>query len=313
MRNVVWLFLFWTYTAHAADMRLLSPNQGEPALVLRGGEFEVRATEQSQVALVSGDLRVPLAGVWSRNGTLCLVRVPEDMLPGKYAIEVGGATNYNAVFVYNEIPRRYSIACVPASTGPSPAALKEIVQLINSSGAALALFLGPLTSSGSAEDLKLAAEALRGCSAPTLTTPGADDIARGEYGHYFGSGWHGVRFGEDAYLSLNSADLVPLDELGQGPAEIQRFRRINRSARWTIAFTGRLSRRSALRTLLTLYTDDPADFVLSNDGLLRRKGFDAIAINSTPAPLPAAENGILLVEIGESGPTLPQAAAREQE
>ncbi len=311
MHNLVPVVVACICLAHAGNAEILSPNQGEPALVLRGGEFSVRATEKSDLALVSGDLRVPLEGTWSRGDTQCIVRAPENVLPGKYAIECGGATNHNAVFVYDEFPRRYTIVCVPAVALSDEGALQETIHRINASGAALAIFLGTLSKSGAKEELERAAEALRGCAVPTLVTPGPSDIAGGGYERYFGDGWHGTRFGEDAYLSLNSADLVPMDELGQGPAEIQRFRRMNRAARWTVAFTNRLSTLTSTRILLTLFVDDPADFVLSNDGLLRRKGFDPIPIGVAPAALPETETGILLVEIGEAGPILVEAATQE--
>ena len=275
----IFILLIVVVSSHAyprdLDGRLgpiLSPNNARPALVLKGGSFEVQARSRVELQLTSDAAPLPIETIWVRlpNGIFQgTSKLPPDVAPGTYALETNTKdfedTNRRSVYVYEEFPETYRIAHLSnlragAESGRDENVLRSITA-INVSKAAIVLITGDLTDGGTPEQFVRALDLLNECGAPTFVCPGPAEIVSERALEYLGPTPFAFRFGPDGYLGHFTAESSGWDPTGAS-GRLHRLRRLIRSARWSVGFTNRYDPHGNVRDHLVLFRDDPLDFLI---------------------------------------------------
>jgi hypothetical protein len=268
--------LFWLASALAcarsADGRLavlLAPNSTQPAIVSRGGELEVLLRENAELRLESASgsyglraaLAQPFRGLLRVQATLSA-----DAPAGAYTLIAKTASgedrNFRSVVVLDAPPDSYRVAVwtnlrVGADPQHPDTPLFRVTARINAGHAVLVLVTGDLTVEGTPEQFRLALDLLNDCVAPTLVAPGPADFAAGRAQEFLGARPAAVPFGPDGYLLCPA----PVADLGEEAGRLHAERRRIRAARWSIG-AGLGLELGDLREPLTVFVDDPLDFVL---------------------------------------------------
>jgi predicted phosphodiesterase len=254
-----------------------TPNNGMPAMVLAGENFEVDAAAQATLHLAAGDgTRLAMYAEWNelpggRWRAVCTV--PASATPGAYALEAAAGENQDvtarAVYVMEEMPAYYVIAHLtdthvgsnrhPRSAG---AIFADLIAAVNESETTFAAITGDLTESGEPDEFRAFLDVLDTCAKPTFVVPGNHDRAGLHYAHFFGPMTYRFRFGDDGYLAFDTKDFIMADELGGQDADLQRFRRELKASRWTVGLTHRYVQMMGMRSQLTLFVDNPLDALL---------------------------------------------------
>lgn len=255
---------------------IVTPNNGMPALVAHGQTFDVTLTRKSELALDNGAQVIALDAEWTGlpNGQiLARCAVPDSVPPGSYSLvsrsAAGDDRNVRAVFVYEAAPKNYTVAHIsdirigsPDHWSSSASIARRAFAVIGESGAALVLITGNLTENGTDEEFRNLLEALDSCALPTYVSPGIRDAGTIGYRRYFGNSTYAFTFGEDAYLSVNTAAHKIQLDTGNLHGRLRQLRRQIKSARWSIGFSHRSPAGSDLRTQLVLFSDSPLDFLI---------------------------------------------------
>jgi hypothetical protein len=258
--------------ARSADGRLavlLAPNSTQPAIVSRGGELDVILRENAELRLesASGSYGLRAAPAQPFRGLLRVRATLSAGAPaGAYTLIAKTASgedrNFRSVVVLDAPPESYRVAVwtnlrVGADPQHPDTALFRVSARINAGHAGLVLVTGDLTAAGTPEQFRLALDLLNDCAAPTLVAPGPADLASGRAQEYLGARPSAVPFGPDGYLLCPA----PLADLGGEAGRLYTERRRIRATRWSIAAGLDLELRD-LRGPLTVFADDPLDFVL---------------------------------------------------
>jgi len=299
-----------------------TPNDGMPALILQGGSFEIVANTRAELNLSGEQGTVQLEVHWNDlpGGQMKAVcRVPEQISPGAYAVHAvtGDHTDINvrSVFVLQEFPDRYTIAHVTDShigsdrhDRTSEAIFQDVINTVNSSGAAFALITGDLTENGDADQFARFIEILNTCTLPTFVCSGNHDRKDLNYENAFGPDAYMFWFGKDGYIGFDTKDFNVADDLRAQPGDLQVLRRAIKPARWAIGFSHRYEADMGMRAQLTLFVDDPLDWFIFGHWHRANKETEVTvpwsgATKSTPITVtPAAINGAMrLFEVGPSG------------
>lgn len=276
-------FLAVTAQARDADGRLdlvLSPNSAQPAIVVRGGTFNVVLREDSVLRLESAAgsfaLTTPAAKT-QRGFPVVEVTVPAEVPAGTYTLagskDDKTDRNYRSVVVLDEPLESYRIAVlsnlrVSADPERPDTDLYRTTGLMNGGGAALVLVTGDLTATGTPEQFRLALEILNDCHAPTLVAPGAMDFASGHVPEYLGAYPLAVPFGLDGVLLCSAPRAASGVEAGKLHLERRRIR----ASRWSIGAVPLLD-LGLVRDQLTVLVDDPLDAAVgAPTGVVRETG-----------------------------------------
>ena len=299
-----------------------SPHDGSPALVRRGETFPVMLTVRARLELRNGDASTPLAVAWAEplqglEHGICTV--PADAPVGLMALHAQTDsvedTCGRAVLVVDDFPTEYLVAHLSdwelggANHHPNDTAaiLARVIERVNASGAYFVLVTGDLTANGTDAEFRAALGLLDACILPTFVTPGANDVKQGRYTDYFGETLTRVfRFGEDAFLTYDTAQPNPLSDEDEQVADLYRLRRDTRAARWSIGFTHRIDPNQGMRGQLVLFADDPLDYLLFGSWhRANREGESRLPWGRTRIIVaPAAADGALrLIGIGQGGIT----------
>jgi len=267
-----------TAAARQADGTLgliWTPNNGVPAISGPGGEFSAVLRERLPLHLVAGETRIPLAVDWSElpgGFHMAACSVPEDAAPGAYALLAAGDTREEemprAVYLYESIPDYYVFAHISdthVGSGRHPRSSEEInrdvVQAVNESDAHFAIITGDLTENGTAEQFRSFLEILDEFTIPTFVCVGNHDRKDTNYQEFFGPLSYAFRFGPDGFLAFDTKDYYTADELGPQDGQLQILRREIKPARWSIGFSHRYEANMGMRSQLTLFVDDPLDYL----------------------------------------------------
>lgn len=283
---------------------ILSPHDGAPALVLRGGSFEAVLRERAELRLRSEGAPLALETAWrelpgDRVGATCTV--PMEAEAGVYRLEAvaesgsGSDGTGRSVFVYEAFPEQYRIAHV------GDAAVD--VAALNASGAELALFTGNLTERAEADEFRSFLKGLEGCTIPTFVSPGVHDGAGRTFERFFGPAIYAFKFGEDGFLCFDTKGSGAGDELGAEVGALQRLRRGIKASRWSIGFTHRYGPELGMRSQLVLFSDNPLDCLIVSHGPLNKAGegitgWGKTRVRGTPT---GSEGALRLFEIAPSG------------
>ena len=295
--------------ARDSDGRLYliqTPNNGMPAITVPGTTFTALITEKAELSLTENGEAYPLTAVWKRLPSglqKAHCQLPKNVPPGTYALKADTEklqdTNEHAVYVFDTIPEEYHIAHITDThigTQRHPrkdtAIIKDVINAVNASGATLALFTGDLTENGHEEQFQQFLSLLETCTMPTFVVAGNHDRQARHYELFFCKQTYAFQFGKDAYLGYDTKDYLIADDAREQNGLLYLYRRKIRSARWSIGFTHRYDLTMGIRAQLTLFVDDPLDYVLYGHYHRETDDQDGIPWGKTKIIMtPAAING----------------------
>ncbi len=252
------------------------PNNGVPTIIMPGQTFTAVLSHKSELSLRK-DKRswglecswVPLPG----DQICALCTAPETIAPGCYALqavsEYDEDVNERALYVVESFPEAYFIAHITDThigttrhSRPTADIIGDVMESVNASEASLALITGDLTENGTPEQFRAFLEILDACLLPTFVVSGNHDRLARHYELFFGPLTYGFQFGPDGYLGFDTKDFLVADALGPQDGALHRLRREIRSARWSIGFTHRYDLTMGMRAQMTLFVDDPLDYLI---------------------------------------------------
>ena len=253
-----------------------TPNNGIPAIAFPGTAFDVVLAAQGTVRLSGPGVSCDLATEWTPlpgGSARGRCTVPAETPPGTYSLEAaaGDQTDRNdrAVFVRESFPESYVLAQLTdthvgsdrAKRSPSEI-LRDALNVLNGSEAALVLITGDLTDGGEVAQFQEFLKALDISNLPTFVCPGNHDRQGLHYESFFGSNCYMYWFGRDGYLSFDTKDFMTADELDSQDADLEVYRRLIKPARWSIGFTHRYEPDMGMRSQIALFIDDPLDLLI---------------------------------------------------
>ena len=255
---------------------VLTPNNGVPALVTAGGVFRAELAQKASLSLVRDGNSRPITAEWHEipgGHVEAVCTVPADLAKGAYMLsaEISGSTDQNerSVWVWDRFPEYYVLAHLTdvhigrkdAAPGPE-LTLQKILENVNASDTVLTAITGDLTDTGSAEQFQEFLRLINTCTTPTIVCPGNHDRNADHYEKYFGPLTYRFTFGRDGYLAFDTKDYVTADDLGGQSGRLQEYRREIKPCRWSIGLTHRYEPTMGMRAQLTLFVDEPLDFLL---------------------------------------------------
>lgn len=256
---------------------LLTPNNGMPALVQEGATaFEATATAEAVLTLDTDVGSLPIAVTWTPlpgrqfRGQCAL---PQGLSTGLYTLRAAANgiddLNSRAIAVVPPPGDVYAIAHVSDThigsgrhKRSSSAIVRDVFTAVNASGAALCLITGDLTENGEPQQFRDFLSDLDTCAVPTFVCPGNHDRKDLNYEQFFGPLVYHFTFGRDAYLSFDTKDFVTAPDLGDQAGALETGRRAIKASRWSIGFSHRFEGSQGMRSQLTLFVDNPLDYLL---------------------------------------------------
>jgi hypothetical protein len=264
-------FLIALLPLHMADARseegalslIRNPNNGQPAIVVCGDQFTIRAHGEPDVFVETGGRLIELTAQWRKRPgghAEATVQIPPDFAPGLYSIvgildEVED-TQQRALLILDSAPSQYTIAHIP-SPGIASAQEASLAGAFEIQSPLFAIVTGDLTANGTADEYRTLLDWLNTSSIPTIVAPGQRDFDEGLYGEYFDSAPHMTQCGRDALLTIG--EIAPqLDEdLSGESAAYQLLRRAMKPARWSIGISGYAHAALNPRMQIVLFVDTP--------------------------------------------------------
>ncbi|MBI2435869.1 MAG: metallophosphoesterase [Candidatus Hydrogenedentes bacterium] len=317
---LLWLGLAAVAAAREDDGRLgllRTPNNGMPAIVQPGSTFVVETLEKAELSLLRDSARVPLGVTWKEAPGSRFrgeVSVPTHASAGAYALEAktNGSTDTTAraVFIVDAFPDYYVLAHLSDThigsdrhAQASEVIVGQVISAVNASEASLALVTGDLADQGTPEQFQKFLEVLDTCRVPTFVCPGNHDREGQNYENYFGPVTYSFLYGRDGYLAFDTKDFVIADEVGTQDGELQVMRRAIKPQRWSMGFTHRYDASMGMRAQLTLFVDDPLDYLFFGHWHRENTAEEAIVPWGTTkvSVVPAAIDGAYrLIDVTES-------------
>ncbi len=293
-----------------------TPNNGVPALLEKAGNFEALLTRRGALHLERDGQSIPLECAWNEQADgqfRAQCTVPASAAPGAYALrwtgDSGEDRNLRAVHVWDKFPEYYTIAHVTdthlGKRPDSEDANLRVFQAVNESEAVLTMVTGDLSEGGEMEQFQAVLRVLDSCRMPTFVCPGNHDRKDNNYALFFGSLCYAFRFSRDGYIAFDTKDYVTGSELGPQDGLLHHHRRAIKDARWAIGLTHRYESSQGMRSQLTLFVDDPLDYLLWGHRHRENAGDEkTVPWGTTPIRItPAAISGRWrLVDITEQGP-----------
>lgn len=295
-----------------------TPNNGIPALVVPGGAFEAVLAAKAELFLARDGQEWPLAAEWSElpggaMGARCAV--PAGLAPGPHALRAktdGKADeNLRSVWVFDAFPEEYYVVAHVSDTHigkeryerPSDDIIRDVIAAVNESEAALLFITGDLTEGGDPEQFRRFLALLDTSTLPSFVCPGNHDRQALHYEQFFGPMAYRFTFGRDGYLSFDTKDFMVADELGPQDGLLHLYRREIGPSRWSVGLTHRYEAMMGMRAQLTLFVDDPLDFILQGHTHQENEPGEAVPWGTTPLYIvPAAIDGRMrLLDVTEQG------------
>lgn len=239
------------------------PNNGQPAIVVRGESFTVRAQGQPDIFVDRDAQLIELTANWrplQAGQYEATVLVPAAFEPGLYTLvgildEVED-TQHRALLVLRDVPVRYYAAHIasPGIEAEQEASLKDAFR---SDDALLAIVSGNLTANGEADEFRTLLDWLNTSSIATVVVPGPHDSAQAQFGNYFDPAPRVITCGRDAFLTIGeTAPIVGEDALSDAGL-YQSLRQMIKPARWSIGISGYAPAAFSPRMQIVLFVDTP--------------------------------------------------------
>lgn len=259
---------------------IITPNEGVPVIARAGAQFEAVLTAQGELRLDGEEADVPLTATWEslpggRHKARCTI--PETAAPGAYALAYTGGQGEDrverAVWIIESYPETYTIAHlsdthVGSNRHPrsSTDIFRDMIQHVNGTDAAFVVITGDVTDGGEPSQFQDFLAILNTCAKPTFVCAGNHDRQALHYEQALGPLTYWFTFGEgdhqDGYLVFDTKDFCVASELDGQDALLQRYRRAIAGCRWRIGLSHRYEFDQGMRSQLTLYVDNPLDYLL---------------------------------------------------
>ncbi len=245
------------------------PNNGQPALVVRGESFEVRAQGEPDIFVDTGESLIDMAANWRRipgGNSEATIEIPGEFTPGLYNL-VGVLNEVEdiqrrALLVLEEVPDHYYIAHI-ASPGMEEAQEASLAGAFSGESPLFMVVTGDLTANGSADEYRTLLDWLNTSSIPTIIAPGKRDSAKGRFGDYFDSAPHLTHCGKDVILAIGETTPGVVEDVSVDAGAYQLIRRTMKPARWSIGISGYTSAELSPRMQIILFVDTPLNALIS--------------------------------------------------
>jgi len=310
---------------------IITPNNGVPAIVAPGGQFDIVLRQRADLELLNGNAGPALETDWAKlpGGRMrARCTVSADAKPGTYVVQATTGetsdTNKRAVFVCEKFPAYYVVAHltdthIGSNRHERPAAdiFRDAIGAVNATEAAFVVISGDLTENGRMEQFSAFMAILDECRLPTFVCPGNHDRQALNYESVFGPLTYGFLFGKDGYVVFDTKDFLTADDLDAQNAELEILREAIKPCRWSIGVTHRYEPAQSMRSQLILYIDDPLDHLMFGHWHVFHENDPRIAPwQTTPMTMtPATVNGyVRLYDISdkEVRPREPQRVAQTE-
>ncbi len=298
------------------------PNEGIPVVLAKGQDFRVISEEPGNLFLIDiTGKKIPLNPQWAEKESLgkwvakvWLEKGSSDENP--YSIQLVTKDNRvdineRAVWLFDGFYEYYTFAHVSdihiKSTDPSDensVIFEKIIDKINQSDAQFVLLTGDLTHNGSIDEMKTFLKLLNKFTKPTFVCAGNHDRAGDTYEQFFFTSMYAFRYSKDGFIIFDSREYRTADPWDEQDNVLYRYRRELKSSRWTFGVTHRYEFTMGMRTQLTLFVDDPVDFLLY--GHTHRENTKEESIlpwgKTKVSVVPACKDGFFRIfDIGEGG------------
>lgn len=260
---------------------LVMPRVGAPAVVAPGGVLRMVLNarhEQDQavptctltdVEDLAFSLKIVIDGPGD-GGTLCHVDLPNDVNPGMCRLRLDEADVVeNAVFVYQDPGAYYVFAHLSApAVKDSADAFREALAAANETEARFIVVTGPLTQTGTVEELSAVQDAVRAATLPVFVAGDSTDNSAGIYENVFPARPIVWRFGDDGYLLIPTTDRPTIgvawpEDGGRFDGAVAYWREALKPARWVVAAMPGYRPGAWFRLEQTLLADEPVAAIIT--------------------------------------------------
>ncbi|NLN91822.1 MAG: metallophosphoesterase [Candidatus Hydrogenedens sp.] len=293
------------------------PNNGRPVIATAGDAFEIILLEEAQLHLEREGLVFPLETNWRESRGKRVygeATLPADLPAGCYSLcgknsEIQDV-NLRSVYIVEALKESYAFAHITdMHTGTTRhkrsdrEILLELLGQVNESDADFSLITGDVTDHGTAEEFLSLLEILDTSRIPTFLAPGNHDRTDSNYADFFEHLTYAFQYGRDGYLSFDTKDYLIADEMNVQNSLLYLYRRELRPSRWSVGMTHRYDPDMGMRSQLTLFVDDPLDYLLVGHTHREARTGDQIPWGKTRLIMtPAAINGSWrLVRVDDQG------------
>lgn len=296
------------------------PNEGVPVVVAKGQDFRVLAEIKGNLFLLNEEgKRIPLQPSWRKLSSgkwEATVWLSESYTAGPYSIQLIGDDgktdiNYRSVWGFEGFYGYYTFAHIsdihissPEPTDDNSITYEKVISLLNSSDAQFVLITGDLTHNGSYEEMGTFLTLLNKFTKPTFVCAGNHDRAGDTYEKFFYTSTYAFRFGKDGFIVFDSREYRVANPWDEQDNVIYRYRRELKPSRWVFGVTHRYEYTMGMRLQLTLFVDDPIDFLLY--GHLHRENTKEESVlpwgRTRVFIVPACKDGFYRIfDVGEGG------------
>ncbi len=266
------------------------PNNGQPAIVVRGHSFIIRAQGEPDVFVDTEAGLIDMTPKWRRipgGESEATIEIPAEFAPGFYNL-VGNLNEAEdvqrrALLVLESARAQYAIAHIPS---PGIGAFQEAT-LADAFSDETPLFLivtGDLTASGSADEYRTLLDWLDTSSVPTLVAPGLSDSHEGRFADYFDPNPHFTMCGHDAVMAMGETAANVDEDLSGEAGAYQLLRRAMKPARWSIGISGYPPAALSARLQIVLFVDTPLDVLVTGRALANDDSPATVAWDSFQGP-----------------------------
>jgi len=239
------------------------PNNGQPAIVVRGDQFTIRAQGELDVFVETDDRLIELNAQWRKipgGDAEATVRIPSEFTPGLYSIvgilgEVED-TQQRALLILDSAPSQYTIAHIP-SPGIASAQEASLTDAFDSASPLFAIVTGDLTANGDADEYRTLLDWLNTSPIATIVAPGQSDFTESLYREYFDTTPHVTQYGRDTILTIGETAPQLDEDLSGESSAYQLLRRTMKPARWSIGISGYAHAALSPRMQIVLFVDTP--------------------------------------------------------
>ena len=235
------------------------PNNGQPAIVMHGESFTIRAQGRPDIFVDMAGQLLELTANWHsiKNGLdEASVALPTDFAPGLHTIVgiLGDTEDVQprALLVLDDEPIRYHVAHIPS---PGIQAAQEAS--LAGTGGLITVVTGNLTANGTADEFRTLLDWLNTSPNATIIAPGRRDSVDNRFGDYFDTAPHTTWCGRDAYITIGETFPQAGDDVTGEAAAYEQIRRATKPARWSIGISGYAYDALSLRMQIVLFVDIP--------------------------------------------------------
>ncbi len=245
------------------------PNNGQPAIVVRGESFTVRAQGQPDIFVDRGAELIELTANWRPmpgGHYEATVPVPTAFEPGLYnlvgILDEVEDTQHRSLLVLRDIPVRYYAAHIssPGIEAQQEASLRDAFA---GDDALLAIVSGDLTASGEVDEYRTLLDWLNTSSIATIVVPGLHDSAQAQFGNYFDPAPRVIPCGRDAFLTIGETIPSFGEDIASDAGLYESFRSVIKPARWSIGISGYAPAVLSPRMQIVLFVDTPLHVLIT--------------------------------------------------